>query len=141
MQPNYENTRQMMVRFTLNATERHHPEVSRETLEPLIKEYVAENYTDEVLAHQFREQAAQERAKDAEVTTQWLAERDAKVAAQKVTATHNAKLADANKVAMTYQERAETAEKRATSLENQIEGLMKGKPPARAAWTGGFGER
>jgi hypothetical protein len=125
MHPNYEDTRQLFARNTLHALAQQYTPAQIEAAEPALREWIAENYPDEVLAHQFREQAAQKRAKEAEVTAHWLAERDAKLAAQKVTATHNAKLADANKVTMTYQERAEAAEKRATSLENQIEGLMK----------------
>jgi hypothetical protein len=98
-----------------------------EGVEPLIKECIATNYTDEVLAHGFRQQAAQKRAKEAQDAALWLADRNAKLAAEKVTTAHNTALATERKQTMTYQERAERAEWKAKGLEAQVNGLLRGQ--------------
>jgi hypothetical protein len=126
MHPNYDETRRVYETFTLKALAQHHPEVPRETLEPLIKEHIATTYSDEVLAAQFRQMAAEKRAKDLAYAEQLAAEQKVKAAAA-VTRAHNAKLAEANKAATTYQERAETAESKAKGLEAQVNGLLRGQ--------------
>jgi hypothetical protein len=78
------------------------------------------------LADQFRQQAAQKRAKEMAEAAQYAEDLRQKAAAV-VARGHNAKLAEANKVAMTYQERAEAAEAKAKGLEAQLDGLWKGQ--------------
>jgi hypothetical protein len=112
---------------TRAALAQHHSPEEMQGSEPLIKEYIATNYTDEVLADQFRQQAAQKRTKEAQDAAQWLADQKAKAAAQAVTQGHNAALAGEHKKATTYQERAEAAECKAQGLEAQIAGLLNGR--------------
>jgi hypothetical protein len=67
------------------------------------------------------------RHKEAQDAAQYAEDQQRQMAAAAVTRTHNAKLAEANKVAMTYQERAEAAEAKAKGLELQVAGLLKGQ--------------
>jgi hypothetical protein len=116
----------MMVKFTLD-----HYAPGGESLDPeAVKTFVAENYPDEVLADQFRQQAAQKRAKEMAEAAQYAEDLRQKAAAV-VARGHNAKLAEANKVAMTYQERAEAAEAKARARSAARRALEGPRPPLK----------
>jgi chromosome segregation ATPase len=86
---------------------------------------VAVTLSDEVIAENIRQWHAQKRAEQDLYAAQWLADDNAKKAAQKLTTAHNAKLSHKDAVITNMKDRAETAEGRVKSLENQIEGLFK----------------
>jgi len=71
--------------------------------------------------------AADKRHKEAQDAAQYAEDQQRQKAAAAVTRTHNAKLAEANTRAMTYQERAEAAERKSKGLEAQLDGLWKGQ--------------
>jgi hypothetical protein len=127
MHPNYDETRRVFEAFTLKALAQDTPQDHLERIIPALKEHIATTYTDEVLAAQFRQMAAEKRAKDLATAAQYAEDQQRQKAAAAVTRTYNAKLNEANKVAMTYQERAEAAERKSKGLEAQIAGLLKGQ--------------
>ena len=55
MHPNYADTRRMTEDFALNWYAQNHPEIPRDVIEPILREWSAANLTDEVLAAQFRQ--------------------------------------------------------------------------------------
>jgi hypothetical protein len=92
-----------------------------------IKAHVSVTHSDEAIAEHARQWLAQKRAEQDAYAAQLAKDQEAKKAAEKATRAHSAKLADANKRAMTYQERAEAAERKAKGLEAQLDGLWKGQ--------------
>jgi hypothetical protein len=86
-----------------------------------------ETLTDDVLVQSWQQAGRDLAAKQAAQAAQWAADQRQKAATAKVSRTHTAKLAAANKVAMTYQERAEAAERKTKGLEAQLDGLWKGQ--------------
>jgi hypothetical protein len=92
-----------------------------------IKAHVAETHSDEAIAEHARQWRAQQKAKQDALAAQYAEELERKRAAAVVTRTHTAKLTEANTRAMTYQDRAEHAERKADGLERQITGLLKGQ--------------
>jgi hypothetical protein len=74
-----------------------------------------------------RQWRAQQKAKQDALAAQYAEELERKRAAAVVTRNHTAKLTEANTRAMTYQDRAEHAERKADGLERQITGLLKGQ--------------
>jgi hypothetical protein len=127
MHPNYDETRRMFETHTLAALAQHHSPEEMKAVEPLIKEHIATTYTDEVLFRDFQRIVAEKRAKDLAYAEQLAAEQKAKATAIAVTRRHTSELAEANKVAMTYQGRAEAAEAKAKGLEAQVNGLLRGQ--------------
>jgi hypothetical protein len=127
MHPNYDKTRQTFVAFTLNALAQQFTPEELKAAEHAIKENIAATYTDDVLAAQFRQMAADKRAKDMADAEQYAEDLERQKVAAVVAKGHRDRLADANKVATTYQERAEAAESKANGLEAQISGLLKGQ--------------
>jgi hypothetical protein len=125
MHPNYADTRHLFLTNTLAALAQHHTPEELKAAEPLIQEHIATTYTDEVLFQDFNRMAADKRAKEAAYWNEYYAADAAKKAAAKLKQVNEDKLADANKVAMTYLERAEEAEDRNESLEDQLSALMR----------------
>jgi alpha-galactosidase/6-phospho-beta-glucosidase family protein len=58
---------------------------------------------------------------------QWVIDNNTKKAAAKVTTAHNSALDTERKRTMTYQERAEAAERQSKGLEAQVNGLLRGQ--------------
>jgi hypothetical protein len=104
------------VRVVLDATEPGHGYSDED-----IKAYVAKTHSD--AANKWRSREHQKVLMDqAQVLHD---EAQVGKAAAKAKRDSDDRLANANKVAMTYQGRAEAAEKRASSLEDQLSGMMK----------------
>jgi hypothetical protein len=86
--------------------------------------------SDEYLVAAWQQAGRDITARKAAEAEKALADHQAAEVAKKaaaVTRRHTSELAEANKVAMTYQERAEAAERKAQGLEAQLDGLWKGQ--------------
>jgi hypothetical protein len=103
--------------------DRDHP--GHDCTEADIKAHVAVTHSDEAIAEHARQWRAQKRAKEMADAEKYAEDLQRQKVAAAVAKGHSDRLADANKVAMTYQERAEAAEKRNKSLEDQLSGMMK----------------
>jgi hypothetical protein len=125
MHPNYSETRRVFVEFTLKALAQEHPLEVLEGIKPALKERIATTYTDEVLAAQFRQMAAEKRAKEAQEAAQWAKDLEAKKAAAKVKRDHQDRLDREKAATAEAEEEAATWKKRANTLEYQFGKLMQ----------------
>jgi hypothetical protein len=114
--------REVIVRHQLD---RDHP--GHGCTEDQIRDYVAETHSDEAIAEHARHYRAQKLASEMAYAAQYAEDQQRQKAAAAVTRTRTARLTEANTRAMTYQERAEAAERKAQGLEAQLEGLWKGQ--------------
>jgi hypothetical protein len=117
--------RQQRAAIVLHQFDRDYP--GHGCTEADIRLYVAQTHSDEALAAHAHHYRAQKLAGERDYAAQWAKDQTAKKAAAKVTADHTAKLAEANKKAMTYLDRAEEAEREAEGLEAQLDGLWRGQ--------------
>ena len=88
---------------------------------------MADTHSDEAIAEFARQWRAQQKANQDSIAAQYAEDLERKKAQAAVTRAHTAKLAEANRVATTYQERAEAAKRKSKGLEAQIAGLLKGQ--------------
>jgi hypothetical protein len=119
--PNYESTRQLFLRHTLTALAQQFTSDQLQAAEGAIKEHIATTYTDEVLAAQLRQMAAEKRAKEAKYWEAYYAADAAKKAAAKVTAAHQDTLAVAHRATEVERARADEAEAKVRELNRAMD--------------------
>jgi hypothetical protein len=127
MHPHYDETRGVFATFTLKALAQHHSPEELKGIKGALKEHIATTYTDEVLAAQFRQMAAEKRAKDLAHAEQWAKDLEAKKAAAKVTRAHQDRLDREKAATVEALEALERSEWKAKGLEAQIDGLLTGQ--------------
>jgi phage portal protein BeeE len=117
MHPNYEETRQLFLRNTLNAlAQQYAPEVMK-AVQPAIKEMIDTTYTDEVLFQDFQRMATEKRAKEAAYWNEYYAADAAKKAAK----THQDRLAVAHGATEVERGRADEAEDKVRELNRVLD--------------------
>jgi hypothetical protein len=115
--PNYEETRQSFVEFTLKALAKDTPQDVLEGIRPALKARFDEIYTDEVLFHQFQQQAADKRAKEAAYWNEYYVADAAKKAAK----ANNDKLAQKDAMIMKTRALLEEAEAKVRELNRTLD--------------------